>query len=198
MRGQLQALKQEIDKQEIVNDEMFRNSFKKNTSLARNYGKIALFLCIPLVIAIYLLARYAVGLSWPLFSVIVILTIADAALDYYLGTYDTSHVMESDMMTIAKRLAWHNKIRKKAFIIGVLAFIPVCIWLCVEVYNSQTGFYWNTFESPEEVHFVKLGLIVCIVIGCIIGLITGLVIYRKMQRANRNIIRDIEEMQEGA
>lgn len=188
MRSQLNLLKQKLDKQEIVNDRLMRQSMRQKMSWINKYRWLAL-LAIPVVALCFLPMTFQLGLSWWLYGFTVLFVAVDAVLDWYVNRTSDRDFMRGNLMETAQRLTHMKQIRSRQLLIGTIVLFVWLGWLVYEVYMAG-----HSAPAGSDMLPMSWGYLGGILVGGIIGLILGLTIFFKMQRTNDEIIDQIEEM----
>ena len=189
MRSQLNLLKQKLDKQEIVNDRLMRQSMRQKMSWINKYRWLAL-LAIPVVALCFLPMTFQLGLSWWLYGFTVLFVAVDAVLDWHVNRTSDRDFMRGNLMETAQRLTRMKQIRNQQLLFGMIVLVVWMGWLVFEVYMA--GHSAPAGSDLLPVSWCYLG---GIFVGGVIGLILGLKIFFKMQRTNDEIIDQIEEME---
>jgi protein-S-isoprenylcysteine O-methyltransferase Ste14 len=189
MRSQLNLLKQKLDKQEIVNDRLMRQSMRQKMSWINKYRWLAL-LAIPVVALCFLPMTFQLGLSWWLYGFTVLFVAVDAVLDWHVNRTSDRDFMRGNLMETAQRLTRMKQIRNQQLLFGMIVLVVWMGWLVYEVYMA--GHSAPAGSDLLPVSWCYLG---GIFVGGVIGLILGLKIFFKMQRTNDEIIDQIEEME---
>ena len=189
MRSQLNLLKQKLDKQEIVNDRLMRQSMRQKMSWINKYRWLAL-LAFPVVALCFLPMTFQLGLSWWLYGFTVLFVAVDAVLDWHVNRTSDRDFMRGNLMETAQRLTRMKQIRNQQLLFGMIVLVVWMGWLVYEVYMA--GHSAPAGSDLLPVSWCYLG---GIFVGGVIGLILGLKIFFKMQRTNDEIIEQIEEME---
>ena len=178
MRSQMQLLKQKLDNQEIINDQLLRNAMSGKMSWIRKYIWFELLVLLPLCTLNFVgLKLMNPGLSiWAIAS-ILLLVLMEILLDFYINNMSASDWQSENLLQTADKLVRMKKLRWWQLIVS----LPVAFAL----------FWWLFSGFSESIRFaVTIGGI----IGGVIGLSVGIGIMLKMQRTNDELIRQIREM----
>jgi sterol desaturase/sphingolipid hydroxylase (fatty acid hydroxylase superfamily) len=189
MRSQLNLLKQKLDKQEIVNDRLMRQSMRQKMSWINKYRWLAL-LAIPVVALCFLPMTFQLGLSWWLYGFTVLFVAVDAVLDWHVNRTSDRDFMRGNLMETAQRLTRMKQIRNQQLLFGMIVLVVWMGWLVYEVYMAG-----HSAPAGSDLLSVSWCYLGGIFVGGVIGLILGLKIFFKMQRTNDEIIDQIEEME---
>lgn len=188
MRMSLNALKNKLDKQEIVNERLLRQSMKSKMSWIHRYTNVQLFF-VPLVALCFLPLVLSMNLSWWLYGFTIVMVAVSAGFDWFINHMSGLDFMKGNLMETASRLAKMKRLRIRHEIVGMTVLVFWIIWLVYEIYKSG-------MEAPAESGMQEMawGYIIGVGVGLVIGLIIGFSIFFKMQRTNDEIIQQIEEI----
>jgi hypothetical protein len=183
MRQQMAALKEQLNKQEIFNDQFIREIMKvktKDISKTKNVGLIAAIF----VLIIYPWFSFTNFLSWTFTAATCAMIIFCAIATVYIHRpVDKLNYMTSDLATVARVMA---KFKKQyddwLHYVTPALLIPWISWACYE-------FAWK--KCPEGLN--PLGLTLPILLGAAIGGIIGYHFHRKAVNAAKSILEQIEE-----
>ena len=183
MRNQFAILKEQLDKQEIVNDHLLRETMKirkKDINSTKRMGYICLVACL-LLMPLNLITH-----SWStLFTIgtVLLLLISTVATYYIHKPVDNLNLMKDDFSTVARVMARFKKqYNQWTYYLTPILVIPWLVWACYD-------FAWR--RAPEGAnHWL---LLVPIIIAAVIGGIIGYIYYRKAVNAAQDIIDQIEK-----
>ena len=178
MRSQMQLLKQKLDNQEIVNDQLLRNAMKGKMSWINKYIWFELLVLLPVCALNFVgLKMMYDGPSWWAISAILLLVLVEILLDFYINHVSSNDWRSENLLQTADKLVRMKQLRWWQLIVS----LPVAFAL----------FWWLFSGFSESIrHVVTIGGI----IGGVIGLSVGIGILLKMQRTNDALIRQIREM----
>ena len=178
MRGQMQLLKQKLETQEIVNDQLIRNAMSGKMSWIRKYIWFELLVLFPVCTLNFVgLKMMSEGLSWGPIIAILTLLLIEILLDFYVNHVSASDWQSENLLQTADKLVRMKKLRWWQLILSIPVAFALFWWLFMEFEDALRG--------P-----VTIGGI----IGGIIGLAIGIGILVKMQRTNDALIRQIREI----
>ena len=180
MRSQMQLLKQKLDNQEIINDQLIRNAMSKKMSWIHKYIWFELLVGLPLCTLNFVgLKLMNPGLSvWAIAS-ILLLVLVEILLDFYINNMSASDWQSENLLQTADKL-----VRMKEFRLWQVGWsLPVAIAL----------FVWLFAGFEDEVMFYT---IIGGIVGGVIGLTIGIAILIKMQSTNDSLISQIREMKD--
>ena len=182
LRQQIQYLKNKVNEQGRLNEALVKKTIQGKMRGVHNIIfklAIAAILCIPF----YIMMKYQVGLSWPLTIFTIVFLLASVTSDYFINRMDVSH-MGDDLMGTANKLVKMKKNRVIAQRIGIGVAILWLAWFCYEY------FMLNSVYGQEAAWASLVGIFV----GAVVGGLIGLRIFNKMQRANDEMIDQINEL----
>ena len=183
MRQQMETLKKKLEKQEIVNDRIIRQSMKKTASSisVRYYIVMALgLLMVPYMYFVFY-EHFGLSLAFSIASGIFML-VCTGATYYNSLNLSNSNMMHENLLDVRRRMARAKKFDANWLFFGIPAIIVWLGWLGYEFYQKDGD--------------TALGMIIGAVIGGIIGAIIGFSMHFKTQRQYQEIIDQIEEMEE--
>lgn len=172
LRGQLAEFKGRLDKQEIINERLIRQSMKSHVSWIKNMNYwMSVAGCIILPIFIIFFSKLHV--SWFCNTFLALLILGEIIFNFYnVHTINDKLMSEEDIITVRQKLLAYKKREKWQIIIETPLTI---IWVILFLYDI------NAFHST-----------VGPAIGCIIGVVIGMgimsiIYFREMRSLNRAI-----------
>lgn len=189
MRSQMASFKKQLEQQEIINSRIMSESMKKKFSWIKKIiiGEIIL---IPIFLYLVFAAKYYFNLSWWSVVTFVILLLCDIWCDYDINMRaikDSDYSRDNLIDTIEKLVKMKQR-RAKQTAIMLTATIVMSIWLLIEIgfhliaINADTGMWFRFYGGGT---------------GAFIGVAIAWWIYRKMQKTNDEMIKQIEEISKG-
>ena len=186
MRSQMASFKKQLEQQEIINSRIMSESMKKKFSWIKKIiiGEIIL---IPIFLYLAFAAKYNFNLSWWSVVTFVILLLCDIWCDYDINMRaikDSDYSRDNLIDTIEKLVKMKQR-RAKQTAIMLTATIVMSIWLIIEIgfhliaINADTGMWFRFYGGGT---------------GAFIGVAVAWWIYRKMQKTNDEMIKQIEEI----
>lgn len=186
MRSQMASFKKQLEQQEIINRRIMSESMKKKFSWIKKMiiGEIIL---IPIFLYLAFAAKYNFNLSWWSISTFIILLLCDVWCDYDINmrAIKNSDYSRDNLVNTMEKLLRMKQRRTKQTAIMLTATIVMSIWLLIEIgfhliaINADTGM-WLVFYGGGT--------------GAFIGVVVAWWIYRKMQKTNDEMIKQIEEI----
>ena len=183
MRQQMETLKKKLEKQEIVNDRIIRQSMKKTASSisVRYYIIMALgVLMVPYKYFVFY-EHFGLSLAFSIASGIFML-VCTAATYYNSLNLSNSNMMHGNLLDVRRRMARAKKFDANWLFFGIPAII---VWLG-----------WLGYEFYQKDGETALAMIIGAVVGGVIGAIIGFSMHFKTQRQYQEIIDQIEEMED--
>ena len=182
LRQQINDLKHKVDQQGRLNEDLVKKAIQgKMKGVHSILWKLAIVAVavIPLFIAI----KYQAGISWPLTIATILMMVASITSDYFINRIDVSH-MGDDLVATAGKLVQMKKNRKLGQRIGIAVTACWFVWFAYEYYMANLAHL-----GPD----VAWAAIIPLVFGALIGGLIGTRIFNKMQRANDEMIDQINE-----
>lgn len=186
MRSQMASFKKQLEQQEIINSRIMSESMKKKFSWIKKIiiGEIIL---IPIFLYLAFAAKYYFNLSWWSVVTFVILLLCDIWCDYDINmrAIKDSDYSRDDLIDTIEKLVKMKQRRAKQTAIMLTATIVMSIWLLIEIgfhliaINADTGMWFRFYGGGT---------------GAFIGVAVAWWIYRKMQKTNDEMIKQIEEI----
>ena len=184
MRQQMQKLKEKLNKQEIVNDRLIRQSMKKNVvGINRTYLWLSV-LCILMIPYCYWAFVVLSGFSIAFWIGTSIFMLVCFFYNLWNGKdLRDNSLLREDLLEVRRKVALANKRDSQWLLYGIPMLLLWLAWFVYEVYQKGgseevTGFFWGG----------------CV--GGIIGAIIGLKVHFKTQRQYQDIIDQIEDLTE--
>lgn len=182
MRQQINAIKDKVEEQGHLNVRLVKDAIRgkmKGVHHTIMLLAVATMLCMPL----FIWMKYEENLSWPLIIVTIVMMLGSLIADYFINRIDVSR-MGDDMVETARRLTQMKAHRSKAHRISLTAALLWLLWFIYEFYTSHLSM---------GVEAARLSVIPLIA-GATLGATLGVFIYHKMQCANDEMIRQINEI----
>lgn len=186
MRQQMAVLKEKLEKQEIINDQLMRNTIgTKLRKIKVEQRRKIIFIILGLLYVPAILHYLLHTDLW--FTVVTVLFFAGAGI---FDTYYTWGINDEDLQN--KRLLETREriiVMKRMNARWLWFSIPfVIVWFIL--------FVWQVYSNDSELQ--ELGgttpLIIGAVVGGVIGGLIGMVKYKKQQRRATELIEEIEEL----
>ena len=188
MRQQMTELKQQLDKQQIVNEQLLRQSMTSKMSWIKRDIWVEAAM-IPVLLLILAPIHAMLGLSWWLYGFLAVMLVVDVAADFRINRIDRNQLLSGNLVEASRQLTQMKKHRAWAFALGMVVVIIWIVWFLIELKNCQG------MQDSDFLNGFAQGGIVGGIIGGVIGLIVAWIIYSKMQRTNDEVIRSIDQLQ---
>ena len=184
MRQQIQELKEQVNEKGKLNEKLVIKSIQsKMRRVHITIFKLAALVL--LVTPLWIWIKYDMHLSWALTIFTILMMVCSVISDYLINRIDVG-TMGGDLVETSKRLIQMKKNRSTQQKISFIFLLPVWLfWLGYEMYK------YNFAEFDPK---VAITMLMPIVVGAIIGGAIGLSIYHRWQRANDEMIEQIEEL----
>ena len=186
MRSQMASFKKQLEQQEIINRRIMSESMKKKFSWIKMMiiGEIIL---IPIFLYLAFAAKYYFDLSWWSVATFVILLLCDVWCDYDINmrAIKDSDYSHDNLIDTIEKLVKMKQRRAKQTAIMLTVTIVMSIWLLIEI-----GFHLIAINADTGMWLVLYGGGT----GAFIGVVAAWWIYRKMQKTNDEMIKQIEEI----
>lgn len=179
LKQQFAILTDKLESQEINNERLLRTVMKTKMKSINKYYYWLFFLGLPIIILCFQ-TFYCKGQVSLLFYVsTVLLAVLDTICGMVINKMGNNQWQEADLLTARQTLVQMKQRRKKGEIISIPLVIIWLSFFVLEVFRSSANaFMLSTFA----------------VIGGLLGLGVGLLAYRKMQRTNDELIREIDQL----
>lgn len=187
LRVEMDALKRNLDKQQIVNKDLMRTVMKQRASWLNNLviGEIVL---LPVLFIMFM--AMCVGLHVSVWFAVALLVIGgiDTAFDWRTLRISPRLISTSSIMQLRRTLVKQKKQRFWQTVIGTVLTI---IWLILFASAAL-----HADGLAEEDHLINFGGAIGGVFGGIFGGIAVVWIYKKAQKTNDDILSDLDEIEE--
>jgi hypothetical protein len=188
LREQMNSFKNRLDKQQIINERLVRNSMGSKMSWIKNFVWIEIII-VPIILFIMAGFHASAGLSWWLFGFLAVGLIIDATGDFIINRIPKSQLLSDDLVATSQRLVKMKKQRTKSFIAGMIFMIIWLVWFIFEIVLRLDC----KNQLPNHNTVVAI-MVISILVGALIGGIVAWLIFRKMQKTNNQIIEQINQV----
>lgn len=187
LRVEMDALKRNLDKQQIVNKDLMRTVMKQRASWLNNLviGEIVL---LPVLFIMFM--AMCVGMHVSVWFAVALLVIGgiDTAFDWRTLRISPRLISTSSIMQLRRILVKQKKQRFWQTVIGtVLAIIWLILFASAALHADGLA---------EDDHLINFGGAIAGVFGGILGGIAVVWIYKKAQKTNDDILSDLDEIEE--
>ena len=187
MRQQMTELKQQLDRQEIVNERLLRQSMTSKMSWIKRYIWLEIAM-IPVVLLILAPIHAMLGLSWWLYGFLALMLVVDVAADWRINHVDRNQLLTGNLVEASRQLTLMKKQRAWAFVLGIVGVIVWIVWFLIELKHAQG------IQNIDFLNGFAQGGFLGGIIGGVLGLIAAIIIFRKMQRTNDEVISQIDQL----
>ena len=188
LREQMNSFKNRLDKQQIINERLVRNSMGSKMSWIKNFVWIEIII-VPIILFIMAGFHASAGLSWWLFGFLAVGLIIDATGDFIINRIPKSQLLSDDLVATSQRLMKMKKQRTKWFIAGMIFMIIWLVWFILEIVLRL-----DCKDQLPNYNIVVAIMVISIVVGALIGGFVAWLIFRKMQKTNNQIIEQINQV----
>ena len=180
MRQQLNILKEKLQHQAIVNDQVFRRSMKRNVmSISRRYTFVSI-LCILMIPYAYWAFVVMAGMSFYFWLATAVLMLVSFCYTIYNGRNLNSRLVERDLVDARMKVANAKKLDADWLMIGIPLTVLWLAYFFYEQYRISSGDDWK--------YMVAAGAV-----GAIVGSAIGLWLHFKIQSDYEKIIDEIDD-----
>lgn len=187
LRQQMTDLRQQLDRQEIVNERLMRQTMTNKMSWIKRFVWLEIVI-VPLCLLLFAPMHAALGLSWWLFAFMALILVADVVADYCINRVDRNQLLSGNLVDASRRLTAMKRQRAWAFALGIVGVMIWLVWLLMELRRVAGGFDSNFTDGFAQ------GVFIGVIIGGVIGVIIAVMVYRKMQRTNDEVIANIDQL----
>lgn len=191
MREQMQMLRNKLDRQEIINDKLVRRAVESGMSWIKRFVYLE-FCMLPLLALVWLGIKSFFGLSWPNYVFMVVMTVADAVWDYRINVASLriERMEDANLMDTLHSLARMKRMRARSFCIMMPFLVVWIVWTGMEMWMNPAC----RGGGEDLVGSVACGGFWGFFLSIPLALFAAIHIYRKMQRTNDELIRQISEL----
>lgn len=182
MRNQMALLKNKLEKQDIVNDNLLRRSMRQKAgNINRRYLVISI-ICLAMIPYGYWAFVMLTGMSIAFWVATSLVMLTAFGYTLYNGRHMRDpNLFDDNLLNVRKKVALAKKLDHDWLKIG----IPLCVlWLAYLGYEV-----YRVFDKQEATIMIA----VCI-IACLIGATIGLTIHFRTQQNYQDILDEIEDM----
>ena len=187
LRQQMTLLKEKLDKQEIVNDRLMRQAMSSKMSWIKKYIWFEIAI-VPVLLLLFAAIHTLMQLSWWLYAFLAIGLIVDVVADYRINRIDKNELLSGNLVEACSKLVRMKRLRAIAFGIPMPLLLVWLAWFLYELMHS------SQVAASEMVRGMAAGGFVGGIVGSVIGLFIGIMLLRKMQRTNDDVINQIRAL----
>ena len=188
MRQQMLSLREQLDKQIVLNEQLLKDNTMKKVKSINMYGYVSLLMLIPAFVGICIV-NYRFGLSFTFCAFFVITVVVIAYLEYW----SSQRIKDSDFSTksvkeIVSTLISMKKNNRKIRYMDIILSTIMVPWILYEIYaNSFSKFIFK--EGFPTYQFIGVNLTIFFSV-----LIAFILICNKYYNKNQQNINDMIEM----
>lgn len=188
MRQQMLSLREQLDKQIVLNEQLLKDNTMKKVKSINIYGYISLLMLIPAFTGFCIMDyRFGLSFTFKVFAVITVVVIA------YLEYWSSQRIKDSDFSTksvkeIVSTLISMKKNNRKIRYMDIILSTIMVPWILYEIYaNSFSKFIFK--EGFPTYQFIGVNLTIFFSV-----LIAFILICNKYYNKNQQNINDMIEM----
>ena len=181
MRAQMALLKEKLDKEEILTDNLLKQAMTGKMSTINRYKWITLFAGI-FALTFGNISWYNIGLPIRLLVGTSILMVVSVVATWIIhAKMDERDIMDGNLLEVVKNA---KKLKKQYITWQRIGYPVIIVWL------AWFGYEVMSLNQDKE---YLVGLLIACAIGGMIGGIWGHMMNRKVMKACDELIRQIEE-----
>ena len=161
MRAQMALLKTKLDREEIVNDRLMRETMKQKVNFVNHKAWTSVITSLVTIVLSVVIYPYY-GFSWWLTGYTVAMMLVCILFTWLYHRNFTPDMMNGDLLTAVKQT---RKLKKDYQTWSYIGYPMVGVWVVWFIYEVCTR-----FEDAVMARAMVTGLVVGLVIGGIIGL----------------------------
>lgn len=181
MQQQMQLLKDKLEKQTIVNEQMMRKAVSKGINTLRSKARIPYFAGLAAILCTPSFYNLGCSLAFLIYSEAMILFCMAATV------YTNRHIpnMEDNLVNAASQLTRFKQIHADWLKIGMPLLLVWISWLTIDLFSRVD-------MATAELYALMAGLGV----GLLIGLLAGFKVRREMMDGAEELIAQINDLQD--
>lgn len=186
LRSQMTVLQQKLDRQRIVNEQVVRRAVNSKMLWIKSMIWVEMIL-LPFILFLIGLSytKNYIPMGWAIY--LAVIAIADILFDYRINQVGKPDFIQGNQKEVCERLLQMKRARMRQVMVEIPLLTVWLVWLVFYViegssHSSVTPSFW-------------LGIAGCIW-GIIVGAVFAVAVFRKMQRTNDEMIRQLRELQE--
>ncbi len=190
MRAQLEAMKQRLDSQQIVNQSLMRKIMRRKASWLNIYVN-AEIISIPILFGAIAVACNLFNMSLWYAWVFLVMCVVDVAVDWRYVRIPPKLFGAASIVGFKEFLRKQKRVRY----LSMCVMLPLSlIWVLMFTYSMMIH-NPNPYLAahPEVARAFGIGNGI---FGCILGAVVVILIYRKMQRTNDDLLSDIRDLED--
>lgn len=179
MQEQMQQLREKLDNQKIINEQMMQKSCRQNASRLKFKANIPLFAGILAILLSPAYLEAGASMAFVIFTCILMLVCIVATI------LTNRHIpaMDKDLVTAASELTRFKKIHAEWIKVAIPMII---VWFGLLV--------WDILRQANVDQMEKYAFIIGILVGITLGTIVGLKLRRDQMNAADELLEQIEDL----
>ena len=190
MRSQMAELKQMLDSQIRVNDQLLKKNIIDKSDKINRFGLTMLFLGIAAAILVPLIMSAIYHFSRACCIVTALLIAFDASFDYYnahrVKSIDIANINFTEALTT---LVSMKKLMRTSFAVGMVVLMPLMVWWAFEIYASP---FFDMFNA-NTADIARIAILVCLGFGVVVGIVVAVLLYNKQTRNITQLINTLKD-----
>ena len=181
MRQQLNTLKKKLDKQQIVDDHIIRQSMRKTANSIKTRYNVIMALTLLMIPYTYVVFIVSMNFSLAFWIGTAVLMLVCCGATYYNSlNVNIPNAMGRNLIEVSNRMARAKKFDANWLFFGIPAVIVWLAWLV-----------WELYQLDADTARYSLYGVVC---GAILGSIVGIKIHTRTLKQYQDIIDQIEDL----
>ena len=182
MRQQMAILKDKLESQTIVNDRFIRRSIKRNVSTINRRYLVMTIIALAMIPYGYWAFVMLNGLSVALWIALCVLMLAVVGFIYINGSVLRDYnLMGGNLVEVRRKLALAKKRDGNWPWFGIPVAVAWASWAIYEMAQKTGG---NEYLVP------------CCIVGILVGALVGLKVHFKTQRHYRDVLEQLEDLED--
>ena len=182
MRQQMAILKDKLESQTIVNDRFIRRSIKRNVSTINRRYLVMTIIALAMIPYGYWAFVMLNGLSVALWIALCVLMLAVVGFIYINGSVLRDYnLMGGNLVEVRRKLALAKKRDGNWPWFGIPVAVAWASWAVYEMAQKTGG---NEYLVP------------CCIVGILVGALVGLKVHFKTQRHYRDVLEQLEDLED--
>ena len=179
MQEQMQQLREKLDNQKIINEQMMQKSCRQNASRLKFKANISIFAGILAILLSPVYLEAGASMAFVIFTCILMLVCIVATI------LTNRHIpaMDKDLVTAASELTRFKKIHAEWIKVAIPMII---VWFGLLV--------WDILRQANVDQTEKYAFIIGILVGITLGTIVGLKLRRDQMNAADELLEQLEEL----
>lgn len=179
MKGQLNVLKDKLEKESLVNDRIMRRIMRKRVNTIKRYVDMTYVLILISIPYCTWVFKSLLGVSWAFVVVTDLFMVVALIYEYQAHKEVTAKgLLDESLLDVSRKVQRMKKMNAQWLLFGIPFGI---LWLL-----------WIILDIPEDNDYIIN--VMFIIIGAIVGAFVGITFYRKRQRIAKDILSQIDEL----